>query len=50
MYRDGRLSPVPAGKSDIFQDRSLKVADKRVVMRFLNNVVQAGQGQGPLKV
>jgi hypothetical protein len=46
----GRLTPVPAGKSDIFTDKELTVGAKRVLMKFLKGCLEAEAGEGPLKV
>ncbi len=45
-----RLQSVPAGRADVFQDRSLSLASKRMLMRFLKNLQDAMEGRGPLKV
>ena len=50
VWRDGKIRSVPASRADIFKDRSLSPSDKRILMRFLKNTVDALNGEGPLKV
>lgn len=47
---DGRLQPVPASRADLFADRSLSLADKRSLGRFMAACVEAAEGSGRLKV
>ncbi|GFR41437.1 hypothetical protein Agub_g2124 [Astrephomene gubernaculifera] len=49
VLQDGALQPVPAGRADIFRDRRLGLADKRLLMRFIAGCVEARSGQGHLK-
>jgi RAB protein geranylgeranyltransferase component A len=50
VWRGGRCLRVPASRADVFKDRSLSPADKRALMRFLQNAQAAAAGQGPLLV
>ena len=50
LWRQGGLVPVPAARSDIFLSRELAAAEKRLLMRFLTNCMEAEQGLGRLKV
>ncbi|KAK9851131.1 hypothetical protein WJX84_002509 [Apatococcus fuscideae] len=49
FWNGRRLQSVPAGRSDVFQDRSLSLTSKRMLMRFLKNLQDAMEGRGPLK-
>jgi len=42
----GRLLPLPASRADIFMDRSMPLAAKRSVMRFLQQAADAVLGKG----
>jgi RAB protein geranylgeranyltransferase component A len=42
--------PVPAARSDIFLSKELSIPEKRLLMRFLSNCMEAEQGVGRFKV
>ena len=50
FWQDGQIHKVPGSKADIFKDKHLSLAQKRVLMRFVKNTSEAMQGSGPLKV
>ena len=45
-FARGRLLPLPASRADVFRDRSLPLAAKRGVMRFLQQAADAVMGKG----
>mgnify|MGYP002629513628 CR=1 FL=1 len=45
-FARGRLLPLPASRADVFRDRSLPLAAKRSVMRFLQQAADAVLGKG----
>jgi len=44
--KGGRLVPLPASRADVFRDRTLPLASKRAVMRFLQHAANAVMGEG----
>lgn len=50
VYQGGQLQPVPASRADLFAARTLSLADKRSLGRFMAACVEAAEGSGRLKV
>lgn len=48
IFQNGRLRLVPASKSEIFRDKTLGLAEKRALMKFLAECLAAVDGGGPL--
>ena len=50
FWNGRQLQGVPAGRADVFQDRSLSLSSKRMLMRFLRSTQEALEGRGSLLV
>lgn len=50
FWQNGLVRKVPASRADVFQDTSLPLLSKRVLMRFLKSTQEAVQDSGLLKV
>ncbi|RMZ90037.1 hypothetical protein DV736_g2747, partial [Chaetothyriales sp. CBS 134916] len=45
IYRNGSLQKIPGTREDVFNDDSLSVRDKRILMKFLRYVLQEDDAQ-----
>ena len=49
MWEQGRISPVPASRKEVFE-HAMKLGDKRALWRFLKGASEALEGRGSLQV